>query len=185
MFRASLRPSSGEKTTCYCIWGFFFLLVVLDVAGCGSVVLRCRVWALWRLLLELQPSQCSHPTTQHHKTATSHIQHYQQTTPYAVIRGLFSPDDGHKGCPKHVETVVNNKHLKLTINIGIVASRWYSLFTICRMFGTKIAWKLIIIVISAVSCAPERKPRWVRSSYEVLTAWLPCCTLMYYGIAKT
>ena len=60
MFRASLCPSSGEKSTCYCIWGF--LLVVLDVAGCGSVALRCRVWALWRLLLELQPSQCSHPT---------------------------------------------------------------------------------------------------------------------------
>ena len=49
MFRASLCPSSGEKTTCYCIWGL--LLVVLDVAGCGSVVLCCRVWALWRLLL--------------------------------------------------------------------------------------------------------------------------------------
>jgi len=29
MFRASLCPSSGEKTTC-----------------CGTVVLRCRVWAL-------------------------------------------------------------------------------------------------------------------------------------------
>ena len=27
-----------------------YLLVVLDVAGCGTVVLRCRVWALWRLL---------------------------------------------------------------------------------------------------------------------------------------
>ena len=38
-----------------------YLLVVLDVVGCSSVVLRCRVWALWRLLLELQPSQCSHP----------------------------------------------------------------------------------------------------------------------------
>jgi len=23
MFRASLCPSSGEKTTCYCIWGIF------------------------------------------------------------------------------------------------------------------------------------------------------------------
>ena len=30
-----------KKTTCYCIWGC--LLVVLDVAGCGTVVLRCRV----------------------------------------------------------------------------------------------------------------------------------------------
>ena len=41
-----------KKTTCYCIWGC--LLVVLDVAGCGTVVLGCRVWALWKLLLELQ-----------------------------------------------------------------------------------------------------------------------------------
>ena len=48
-----------------------YLLVVLDVAGCGTVVPRCRVWALWRLLLSSnlhsahtlqQPSQCSHPT---------------------------------------------------------------------------------------------------------------------------
>ena len=23
MFRASLCPSSGEKTTCYCVWGIF------------------------------------------------------------------------------------------------------------------------------------------------------------------
>jgi len=69
MFRATLCPSSGEKTTCYCMWGF--LLAVLDVAGCGTVVLRwgcehcegcCRVWALWRLLHRQQPSQCSHPT---------------------------------------------------------------------------------------------------------------------------
>ena len=40
MFRASLCPSSGEKTTCYCIW---VLAGILDVAGCGAVVLRCRV----------------------------------------------------------------------------------------------------------------------------------------------
>ena len=29
-----------------------FVLVVLDVAGSGFVMLRCRVWALWRLLFE-------------------------------------------------------------------------------------------------------------------------------------
>ena len=29
-----------------------FLLLVLDVAVCGAVVLHCRVWALWRLLLD-------------------------------------------------------------------------------------------------------------------------------------
>ena len=30
-----------------------YLLVVLDVAGCSTLALRCRVWALWRLLFEL------------------------------------------------------------------------------------------------------------------------------------
>jgi len=38
MFRASLCPSSGEKTT-VTAYGVY-LLVVLDVAGCGTVVLR-------------------------------------------------------------------------------------------------------------------------------------------------
>ena len=38
MFRASLCPSSGERprVTAYGM----YLLVVLDVAGCGTVVLR-------------------------------------------------------------------------------------------------------------------------------------------------
>jgi len=30
MFRASLCPSSGEKTTCYCIWSVF-----AGSVGCG------------------------------------------------------------------------------------------------------------------------------------------------------
>jgi recombinational DNA repair protein (RecF pathway) len=34
--------------------------------------------------------------------------------------GLCSPKDGHKLCPKHVETEVDNKHLN-------VASCWFSL----------------------------------------------------------
>ena len=32
MFRASLCPSSGEKTTCYCIWGIF-----AGSVGCGKL----------------------------------------------------------------------------------------------------------------------------------------------------
>jgi len=50
MFRASLCPSSGEKD--HVLLHMSCLLVVLDVAGCGTVVLRCRVWALWRLLFK-------------------------------------------------------------------------------------------------------------------------------------
>ena len=199
------------------------LLIVLNVAVCGTVVLRCRVWAhtlqepsqcshptatftVLTLYSNLhsahtlqQPSQCSHPTATFtvltpysnlhsahtlqqpsqcsHSTATFtvltpysnlHIAHtlqqpsqcshptatftvltpYNATsqnryqphpalpaqTRYAVIHGLCSPDDGHKGCPKHVETVVYNKHPKLTINICIVASCWYSLFTLCTLY---------------------------------------------------
>jgi len=32
MFQASLCPSSGEKTTCYCIWGIF-----AGSVGCGRL----------------------------------------------------------------------------------------------------------------------------------------------------
>ena len=50
MFRASLCPSSGEqKTVCYCMW--CAALVLLDVVGSGCGALRCRVRAVWRLLL--------------------------------------------------------------------------------------------------------------------------------------
>jgi len=50
MFRASLCPYSGAKTTCYCIWSVF-----AGNVGCGR--LRCcgaklRVWSLWRFLFE-------------------------------------------------------------------------------------------------------------------------------------
>ena len=48
MFRASLCPSSGEQDVCYCTW--CAALVLLDVVGSGCGVLRCGVWALWRLL---------------------------------------------------------------------------------------------------------------------------------------
>ena len=48
MFRASLCPSSGEKTTCYCIWSVF-----AGSVGCGRLRYcgaTLRVWSLWRLL---------------------------------------------------------------------------------------------------------------------------------------
>jgi len=89
IFMPIIRP----RVTAYGFW-----LVVLDVTGCGAVVLRCRVWALWRLQLELQPSQCSHPTTKHHSTATSHIQHYQlkpicsNTWSFLLIMGIKMPE---------------------------------------------------------------------------------------------
>jgi len=90
-----------------------FVLVVLDVACSRTVTFTM-----------LTPyNAASHNRYQPHPALPAQ-------TPYAVIRGLCSPDDGHKGCPKHVETVVNNKHLNLTINICIVASCWYSLFTL-------------------------------------------------------
>jgi len=50
MFRASLCPPSGEKTTCYCIWSIFASSV-----GCGSLRYcgaTLRAWALWRVLFD-------------------------------------------------------------------------------------------------------------------------------------
>jgi len=44
MFRASLRPSSGEQDVCYCTW--CVALVLLDVFGSGSGALRCGVRAV-------------------------------------------------------------------------------------------------------------------------------------------
>jgi len=41
IFRASLCPSSGERPRVTA--DGVYLLVVLDVAGYGAVVLRCRV----------------------------------------------------------------------------------------------------------------------------------------------
>ena len=51
MFRASLCPSSGEQRLCYCKW--CTALVLLDVVGSGCGGLRCRMWALWRLLFNM------------------------------------------------------------------------------------------------------------------------------------
>ena len=83
MFQASLCPSSGEKTTCYCTWGIF-----AGSVGCG------RLWYCGAPV-EQQPSQCSHPqrSTTVPQPATSNTT--SKYTPYAITRG-FSPDDGHK-----------------------------------------------------------------------------------------
>jgi len=57
MFRASLCLSSGEKTTFYCIWS-----ICAGSVGCGRFRYcgaTLRVWSLWRLLFEQQPSQWS------------------------------------------------------------------------------------------------------------------------------
>ena len=76
-----------------------YLLVVLDVAVCGTVVLLwgcehcegcCSTVRAATRLVEQQPSQCSHPqrSTTLPQTATSNTTSIY--TPYAVTRGLFS-----------------------------------------------------------------------------------------------
>ena len=52
MFRASLCPSSGDQDVCYCTWCAALLLV--DVVASGCEALCCRVWALWRLMLNIK-----------------------------------------------------------------------------------------------------------------------------------
>jgi len=98
-----LYAQCQEKRPCVTAYGVY-LLVVLDVAGCGTVV-----------LLKQQPSQCSHPqrSTTVPQPATSNTT--SKYIPYAVTRGIFSWWWAYR-CPKHVETVVNNQHLQLTIN---------------------------------------------------------------------
>ena len=61
----SSRGKKGEKAN------------TVSPTHCRKRVLSCHSVSQ---SVELQPSQCSHPTTQHHGTATSHIQHYQQKT---------------------------------------------------------------------------------------------------------
>jgi len=78
---------------------------------------------------EQQPSQWSHPqrSTTVPQRATSNTT--SKYTPYAVTRGLFSWRWAQR-CPKHVETVsIINIHNWQWI-IHIVASCWYSFFTI-------------------------------------------------------
>jgi len=84
MFRASLCPSSGEKTTCYCIWGIFAAkredadisrVVFFGVLVCGLV----------------SGYQTTHQHTK--KDNTAYIRVFSccsKYTPYAVTRGLFS-----------------------------------------------------------------------------------------------
>ena len=42
MFRASLCPLSGEKTTCYCMWGIFAGSVYMDWIGLAQDRVRGR-----------------------------------------------------------------------------------------------------------------------------------------------
>jgi len=49
MFRASLCPTSGEKTTCYCIWGTFAVTredAVLSVLGIVCDLISCGYWCV-------------------------------------------------------------------------------------------------------------------------------------------
>ena len=111
MFRASVCPSSGERprvTAC----GVYFL-VVLDVAGCGTVVLR---WGCDHCegCCSTQPSQWSHPqrSTTVPQTATSSTT--RKYTPHAVT-SVFLLKMGIK-MPETCWDSVNNQHPLLTIN---------------------------------------------------------------------
>ena len=91
MFRASLCPSSGEKTTCYCIWSVF-----AGSVGCGRLRYcgaTLRVWSLWRLLL----------------------QNYQQIHSICSNTWSFLLKMGIK-MPETCWDSVNNQHPQLTIN---------------------------------------------------------------------
>jgi len=141
MFRASLCLSSGEKTTCYCIWSIF-----AGSVGYGSLrycSATLRVWALWRLLFEKLRSQWSHPqrSTTVPQPATSNTT--SKYTPYAVTHGLFSSWWAWR-CPKHVETVVNNQHLQLTINhlyCCILLVFFLHIISICQKEELPEEWK--------------------------------------------
>jgi len=106
MFRASLRPSSGELRPCVTAYGvpcwfcWMWLLAVVGrcVVGCEHCEGYCST------------SQCSHLTTQRPTTANNHIQQNQHGTPYAVTHGLCSPEDGRNDARKMLRQ-------KLIINI--------------------------------------------------------------------
>ena len=84
MFRVYLCPSSGEKYHVLLHMGLF-----AGIVGCGWLrYCGATVWLLWRLLLSSNLNS-AHTLQRSTTTATNHIQHYQQTTPYAVTRGLF------------------------------------------------------------------------------------------------
>jgi len=83
MFRASLCPSSGEKDHVLLHVGLF-----AGSVGCGSVVLRCRVWAATFTVLtpyNVAPQNRNQP----HPTLPAN-------NPMCSNTWSFSPDDGHK-----------------------------------------------------------------------------------------
>jgi len=96
MFRASLCPLSGEKTTCYCIWSVFACSF-----GCGRLRYcgaTLRVWKLWRLsaatFTVLTPYSNLHSAHTLQRSTTVPQPATSKTTskytPYAVTRCLFS-----------------------------------------------------------------------------------------------
>jgi len=102
IFRASLCPSSGEQDVCYCMWCAALVLLHVVASGCGA--LRCRVWALWRLLFDnrYQP----HPAEPAQHTACSN------TRLVLLKMDIMMPETCWE--------IVDNKHLT-------VASCWFSL----------------------------------------------------------
>ena len=108
MFWASICPSSWVQIVYYCIW-CSALGVVAEVLGSRCVVL-CTVCKF------VSDSDTNLHTV--HKT-THRLLRTTTTTPYAVVYNLYTPEDGHIDCPKHVE-------LFMIIN-QIIGSSWYLL----------------------------------------------------------
>ena len=113
MFRASLRPSSGERDVCYCMW--CAALVLLDVVGSGCGALPCGC--------EHCEGYCNLHSARTHKAAPHnryqpHPAEPAQHTTCSNIRlvllkmGVMMPETCWE--------IVKNKHLT-------VASRWFSL----------------------------------------------------------
>jgi len=76
-----------------------YLLVVLDVAGCGTVVLRWGCEHYEGCSCKQQPSQWSHPQRSTTVSQTCHIQHYQQIYPmcsntwsFLLMMGIKMPE---------------------------------------------------------------------------------------------
>jgi len=65
MFRASLCPSSREKTTCYCIWGIF--AVTREDADISRVVNKSSI--LLHLVGILSSRFAHHARSQEHKAS--------------------------------------------------------------------------------------------------------------------
>ena len=68
------------------VTAYGFQLVLLDVAGCGAVVLRCRVWALWRSSCNLHSAHTLQHSTTAPQPATSNT---TSENPYAVTRSVL------------------------------------------------------------------------------------------------